>query len=821
MALYDYENPDFLQPIRVFTRTFIDLVVKMINEGMSEAEAVEKAQEEALNVTLNSTNNFPTLRFDDESQTEDEEAIDSVAREVENPQALPEGPTGMLKEWYNTLRTGFTDNQNLEADSEHSSLCSEDEEAEVDEPEAALGDVSDASFKSAIEASDVPHQEPPIPGPAKIPSPPSLTKDQTATDFTTAQEANTSVTEMDIPDLSLSPQKRSPSKQAEPMDVSQSQSPRRSQRLLDVSNLMEAIEDVANPDTSKLPWEISSILFNISFEDKKELLLEKEEEEEESESSSLPSSPEFTSTPKQNVVRLGGHKRTSECVDTTAEDSSLHSSDSDSDSDFDPKKSHPKKKASNAKSKPKTKPKPVKPQKQKQPTKKARKTSPKKKSSAKKTHTVSSLQDPQPSTSMQVIAQPTTASPTPAPPTPAPPTPVQPTLAQPQPAAEPEKEVLIANCSQTRVLLTDKDTFVFQKFTNPDGLWCWWTCPMALVIRGFHLVSVRNHETMNKARRPTLQTNDIDLMIIEMSKLTNCFTFKSQNLIDSFCRKYKTKIGGIFDYPQILQHYQTPDGEFFFKLNLLKEAPAIDVTAQQSPAQPTAAQPQPAAEPADNECLLASMLHPEVNLYTHRTGCVTTPQTPVGERNKRTTQGCITLYRLPRPNVNTGQMETISDLLKEATQSNVEFFFCGDLHPDCSKDNFLDIWKDWHPPLRLPMCRQNVTKTTQTTYTIAPELLPIVFDRNVVADGPHSGRNDLELDMEENDYIYLPMHDGTSQEYHLVGTIQHSGKKGLPIVQSPILNHVSFLFQDPLHLGTLSLILDIPMDQEPLSWLMI
>ena len=118
------------------------------------------------------------------------------------------------------------------------------------------------------------------------------------------------------------------------------------------------------------------------------------------------------------------------------------------------------------------------------------------------------------------------------------------------------------------------------------------------------------------------------------------------------------------------------------------------------------------------------------------------------------------------------------------------------------------------------MCRQNVTKTTQTTYTIAPELLPIVFDRNVVADGPHSGRNDLELDMVENDYIYLPMHDGTSQEYHLVGTIQHSGKKSLPIVQSPILNHVSILFQDPLHLGTLSLILDIPMDQEPLSWLM-
>ena len=268
---------------------------------------------------------------------------------------------------------------------------------------------------------------------------------------------------------------------------------------------------------------------------------------------------------------------------------------------------------------------------------------------------------------------------------------------------------------------------------------------MTLVIRGLHLVYKRNGTTMTSSRKPNLQTTDIDQMVMEMAKLNKCFTFESPNLIDSFCKKYKAKTGGVFDYPEILNNYQTPDGEFLFKLDLLNRN-------------------------GENQCSFSSILHPEVNVYSHRTGCLSSNETPLENRNERHKEGCITLFRQPQWNANAEKMETISDLLKQSTQEVAHTFPCADLHP-----NYLQMLQTWHPPQKLPKCNQEVTMTTQTTYINAPELLPVAFDKNVVADGPLGGTNDLELDMVENDVVYLPLHNGSSQAYHLVGTIQHSG----------------------------------------------
>ena len=53
VALYDYQHLGFMQPVCAFTRTFMDIAEKLLREGKPPGEAVEQAQEEAMNITLN------------------------------------------------------------------------------------------------------------------------------------------------------------------------------------------------------------------------------------------------------------------------------------------------------------------------------------------------------------------------------------------------------------------------------------------------------------------------------------------------------------------------------------------------------------------------------------------------------------------------------------------------------------------------------------------------------------------------------------------------------------------------------------------------
>ena len=674
LSLYDIGHPDFLQPIRCFTPIFLERSLNLVLKGVHPTAAVETAQQDAFNQT-NQTMEFPDLRFEDtEALSEDgieEFADDENEAEIAQDRAQYRGNDANVPE---SLEGGFHKWYDALTDKGFSNLDDPvDEDATGTSEEENSSDDTDVDWINTIgnQVTGSLHQD------VSHASIPSIAEEDDV------EEDLTFHSTLDIPhvtprsfeaveDMEVDEEFHSA------LDTFHTSTPRKANDAgpsstvcqpqptsLDVSGLAEALDEI-DSQSSTAPWEVSSIL---------EAVQSKASDQDHSDGQSKKFT---TSTPKSG----GRHqkKRTAKCMDSSPQDST--------DSEYDP--------AENRKSKG-----------SKRSQKKVGKVSRQKKRPP-------PLKKPRQSQSKSRGQR---GSQAPQVPPPA------------SDSEEPTENVIEVSLARIRTSLPGD--IIFQKFTNPKKKWCWFTSSMTLVVRGFHLSFLRKGELMNSQRRPRIIVMEFDSVIDELAKLKGgVFLIDTKNIIHAFCRKHRIKVTqDSYDYPAIIKEFQTPEGEFFYKLGMTKE---------------------------NGEYLskLVPFLQPEVNVKSERTACLCFGATESCERTRKSYIGLT----LPTLNPRTRKAETFSELLEKVTLPIEEDIICTNA-----------------------ACATPYTKKTTTTFKEASEFLVLSFDRSVVlpplpgSDLPRVQRNDQGIDLVENDTLLLPMADGTQVRYTLVGMLCHIG----------------------------------------------